>query len=172
MITYWHTRRELSKLGNFINSQTVIRTPMRVRKYYYQGLTRPRLVANGLIYSIAFTNKDKIANIWDRGYKSYNYGRKVLKNNSLSRLRRTTDGKKYIRLLVGNKSGKTWRTLSEKGIAKRPSSWIMPALKGQNAYYRAYEANKGTIENRLNEALKKDISNYIKKGLKDALQYT
>lgn len=131
---------------------------MNVRKHYLSGFARPKIVENDGSTRLHFWNKSKIANIWERGFKSYNYGQRVLGNNKLARLIQGKHGK-YIRLLINNE----WRTLSEKGLRKNPSSWIMPSLRPINAYKKAYAANKKTIINIVSQAIKQDILNFIRR---------
>lgn len=166
MITYWHTRRAITRIGNLINTQAIMRTPMNVRKHYFSGFTRARIFERaGSIYHVQFSNKSEIAMIWERGYKSYDYGKRVLGNSALERIRQGVNGK-YIRLPVGRGSNKVWRTLSE---SKMKRSWIMPKLNPTNAYGKAYKANKKTINKYLSEAIGKDIVNELKRRLQNAL---
>lgn len=161
MISYWHTRRMITRIGRLINSQAVIRTPMNVRKHYHSGLLRPITGFSENYFSLAFVNKDKIANIWERGFKSYNYGKRVLGNPALDRVLTGRNGR-YIRMPVGKGANKVWRTISEKGLREKPGSWIMPKLDPTEAYKRAYGANKDTVKKMLSESVKKDILNALK----------
>ena len=131
---------------------------MNVKKHYIAGFSRPEIANQHGSTRLLFKNKNKIANIWERGFKSYNYGKRVLQNNSLRRMKHGKNGK-FIRLLINN----GWRTLSEAGIRKNPSSWIMPELKPTNAYKRAFNDNKKTIKGIVAKAVKQDIINFIKR---------
>lgn len=156
-MTYWHLRRALRTIGNLINNQALIRSKMNVRKYYKQGLSKAKLDDSGNNLSITISNTNKIAKIWEFGYKSYNYSRRVLSNLNLKRIMQGLKGR-YIRLKIKGQ----WRTISEATMNKKP--WIMPPLEPTHAYQRAFKAVKPQIQAKAREALRLDIIGAIKRG--------
>lgn len=147
-------QKAIQKIGNLINNQALIRAPHSVKKYYKKGLSRPIIEEKNGKSKLIFSNNNKIAVIWEKGFNSYNYGRRVLEN-PLNKIRMSRSGNKYIRLLMNK--GNTIRTLSEKTLRNNTSAWIMPKRYPENAYKRAWIDNRKTIKKMIQVAIKKDF---------------
>ena len=157
----WHTSRALRKSAKLIASE--IRknnTPSR-NKFREEDIT----VFISSTNRFKVTNKNKIANIIERGFKGYHYGKRVL-NNPRNKVKGVAPYRYKVMKIKDKLLGKDkFVVLSEQAILKNPQKWRMPARKGERYMQNALIKNRAKIRADLTTAVLKDALNQMLKGL-------
>ena len=160
--TGWHSVRAKNQASKML-LETITRYRSRKRERYRKG--EIIVYVSGANRVKAFTT-DKIANIIEYGFKSYQWGLKVL-NNAKNKVLGFAPNR-YMRVLIQSKltGKKEIRTVSERAIIENPKKWRMPAREGEFFLRRAVDQKKEEIKKIFIKAANRDIEIAVGKAFK------
>ena len=151
----WHVRRTLNNIVRRLKDSVVRQGTVKALRYARIDV-KLLFTPSGLGWRIT---GDKVARIIERGFKSYNWGARVLQNNKGGKNKFNVYGQIYRLVSLKDRllNKNIVRAVSQRKIVQSGyQKWRMPSRKGEGLMKAEFQRQKSGIKRELLMALLKD----------------
>ncbi len=161
----WHTKRAMKKALQLIKNAITSRGTKKAQRYAKGKLS---LTFNSKMRPVVKTD-DTISNIIEHGFKTYNWGLRVLSNPRARNVKFDKKGNRYkvIRLRDRILQENIYRVVSEKSIRESGGvKWRMNGRRGEYLMRKSLSENRSVVNVMIRGGVLKDLSLDLKRKFK------